>query len=238
MIAQNISYNNYNLNRMQEEDFDIVKAFLDEQRSMLDKIEFFYPYKDDELRQVLSNGYFLGLFDGKKLISTFGIDFDEDYAKKIAEIIRNCNHFDIDKAYESSGLMVDSNYRGQGIANFMMDCICKEAESRKVNICGVVQIENFKSMTTFFSHGFELRGIWSMAEKYDFAYLVKAYLQENIQNLAKKSKRVLHEGSKYDIIGDVEGKVEFLDIKKHIQMLDNNFYGIKCDKKCVYYIHE
>ena len=80
MYSKQSTFKNYNLYRMEKEDFTLVKDFLDRQREKLDRIEFFYPYKDSELAEVLDKGYFLGLFDGQKLIATFALDYDEDYA--------------------------------------------------------------------------------------------------------------------------------------------------------------
>ncbi len=238
MYSKQSTYKNYDLYRMEKKDFDLVKGFLDESRLKLDRIEFFYPYKDNELAEVLDKGYFLGLFDKEKLIATFGIDFDEEYAKQIADVINGCNNIGIDKAYESSGLMVDADYRGQGIANFLMDEICAEAARRNINICGVVQICNTASMTTFFSHGFELRGVWSMGGKYDFGYLLKTPQSTNFQNLQKNSNLILQCPSKYDIIVDVEREVDNFDLSGQRKLLAENYYGIQCDKKRIFYIRD
>lgn len=235
---KNKNYKTYDLYRMDNKDFNLVKEFLDRQRQKLDRIEFFYPYKDEELLEVLDNGYFLGLFDKDKLIATFGIDFDEEYAKQIADIINGCKNIGIDKAYESSGLMVDGDYRGQGIANFLMDEICHEADKKHLNICGVVQMQNTASMTTFFSHGFELRGVWSMGGKYDFGYLLKKKNSGYNENIQKNLNLILQCPSKYGIIVDVEGKVDNTDMPKHRSMLARNYYGILCDKKSIFYIRK
>ena len=235
---KNKNYKTYDLYRMEKKDFNLVKEFLERQRQKLDRIEFFYPYKDEELLEVLDNGYFLGLFDKDKLIATFGIDFDEEYAKQIADIINGCKNIGIDKAYESSGLMVDGDYRGQGIANFLMDEICHEADKKHLNICGVVQMQNTASMTTFFSHGFELRGVWSMGGKYDFGYLLKKKNSGYNENIQKNLNLILQCPSKYGIIVDVEGKVDNTDMSKHRSMLARNYYGILCDKKSIFYIRK
>lgn len=235
---KNKNYKTYDLYRMEKKDFNLVKEFLERQRQKLNRIEFFYPYKDEELLEVLDNGYFLGLFDKDKLIATFGIDFDEEYAKQIADIINGCKNIGIDKAYESSGLMVDGDYRGQGIANFLMDEICHEADKKHLNICGVVQMQNTASMTTFFSHGFELRGVWSMGGKYDFGYLLKKKNSGYNENIQKNLNLILQCPSKYGIIVDVEGKVDNTDMPKHRSMLARNYYGILCDKKSIFYIRK
>ncbi|MDE6361890.1 MAG: GNAT family N-acetyltransferase, partial [Clostridia bacterium] len=114
------AYRGYSLCKMQESDFVFVKTFLDTQRSRLEKIEFFYPYKDEELLAVLTDGCFWGLLDGAKLIATFAIDFDGEYAATLANLINSFGDTGLDRAYESSGLMVAEEYRGQGVAKYMM----------------------------------------------------------------------------------------------------------------------
>lgn len=236
MYSKQNTFKNYSLYRMEKKDFSLVKNFLDTQREKLDRIEFFYPYKDEELVQVLDKGYFLGVFDGEKLIATFGIDYDEEYAKQIADIINSCRDIGLDKAYESSGLMVDGDYRGQGIAGFLMDEICAEATRKGVNICGVVQICNTASMNTFFSRGFELRGLYSMGEEYDFGYLLKRVKNANSQNMEKFSNLILQSPFKYDIIVDVEREVDNFDVDTQRSLLAEGYYGIHCDKKRIFYI--
>ena len=86
------AYKSYSLCKMQESDFVFVKTFLDTQRAKLERIEFFYPYKDEELLSVLTYGCFWGLLDKDKLIATFAIDLDEDYAQTLANLI---NHLTI-----------------------------------------------------------------------------------------------------------------------------------------------
>ncbi|MBD5100232.1 MAG: GNAT family N-acetyltransferase [Clostridiales bacterium] len=227
------AYKSYSLYRMQEGDFLYVKSFLDRQRNMLDRIEFFYPYKDEELKSVLMDGVFWGLFDGHKLIATFAIDLDEEYAIQIAQIINTCQKSDVvDRAYESSGLMVDMDYRGQGIASFLMDTAVEEAKKRKLNICGVVHTLNAASMSTFFSRSFALRGIWHMCEGYDFVYLLKRYDEENdSQELIKRT--LLQNIDKCDIIEKAEYSA-MDDCQRHSELLASGYYGIFCknDRIC------
>ena len=177
------AYKSYSLCKMQESDFVFVKTFLDTQRAKLERIEFFYPYKDEELLSVLTYGCFWGLLDKDKLIATFAIDLDEEYAQTLANLINSFNDIGIKRAYESSGLMVDKDYRGQGIAKYMMSVACDEAEKRQIPICGVVHTQNVASMSTFFSFDFEMRATWHMSEGYDFIYLLKRFnLQKVLQS--------------------------------------------------------
>ena len=231
------AYKSYSLYKMQESDFLYVKNFLDAQRNRLEKIEFFYPYKDEELKAVLSDGIFWGLFDKDRIIATFAIDTDEEYAKQIADIINSCRKKDIvDKAYESSGLMVDEDYRGQGIANFMMRMAVDEAQSRGINICGVVHTLNAASMTTFFSKGFTLQGVWNMCKGYDFVYLLKC-CDGRYNNQRLNNKNLLQKSGKRDIIDLVEFS-NADDCEAHRELLGKGYYGILWKNNRICFVRE
>ena len=221
IILDNNAYKGYTLCQMQECDFYFVKDFLDRERNALERIEFFYPYKDTELSAVLSSGYFLGLIDRGKLIATFAVDTDEEYAKTLARLINSFDGGNIDKAYESSGLMVDSRYRGEGIAKFMMSKIIEFAKSRDISLCGVVHTQNVASMSTFFSFGFHLKAVWHMSEGYDFVYLL---LQPNNQENLKKVLQLEENGAK---ILDVKA-IDNADVTEHTRLLKEGYVGVDC----------
>ncbi|MDE6275111.1 MAG: GNAT family N-acetyltransferase [Clostridia bacterium] len=228
------AYKSYSLCKMQESDFVFVKTFLDTQRSKLEHIEFFYPYKDEELRAVLTDGCFWGLFDNDRLIATFAIDFDEEYASTLANLINSFNDIGLKRAYESSGLMVDEDYRGQGVAGFMMSLACEEAQRRGIAICGVVHTQNVASMSTFFSRGFEMRATWRMCEGYDFIYLLKRYDKSyfNNQNLSfKKVLQLEKNGVKIDnVIG-----VANTHTQEHNDLLSAGYAGVGCQDTTIYF---
>lgn len=237
ILLKENAYKSYSLCQMQESDFLYVKKFLDEQRNQLDKIEFFYPYKDEELKAVLSDGVFWGMFDGKRLIATFAIDLDEEYAKQIADIINSSRKTSVvDKAYESSGLMVNAEYRGQGIAGFLMQTAVEEARLRKINICGVVHTLNIASMSTFFSRGFTLQGVWNMRKGYDFVYLLKRY-NEDIDNQRLISEKLLQNSEKYDIIDNIE-YTEPDKVIIHKELLAKGYYGISCKNNRITFVRD
>ena len=219
------AYKGYTLCKMQECDFVFVKDFLDSQRSKLGNIEFFYPYKDDELRAVLSCGYFLGLIDEDKLIATFAVDNDEEYASTLADLINSFDGGNLQRAYESSGLMVAEEYRGRGIAKFMMAKIMDYAKSLSIAICGVVHTRNVASMSTFFSFGFELRAVWHMSEGYDFVYLL--YDEGNCENNKENLKKVLHLEKNGVKIKNVE-EISNTDVNKHTALFKDGYVGIGC----------
>lgn len=165
------------LYNMHIEDYRTVKAFLDRNRDALDRKEFFYPYTDDELSEILRSGKFLGCYRDERLIATFGIDADRGYAEKLAEIVKTCTRGRLapQRAFEASGLMVDADCRGQGIASAMMRALLKAASEIIPDdwLCGVVHLDNAASMNVFLKHGFVLGGVWRMDETYDFGYFVR-----------------------------------------------------------------
>ena len=218
------AYKSYSLCKMQESDFVFVKTFLDTQRAKLEHIEFFYPYKDEELQAVLKDGCFWGLFDNDKLIATFAIDLDEAYAKTLADLINSFNDIGIERAYESSGLMVDEEYRGQGIARYMMNLACEEASRRGIAICGVVHTQNVASMATFFSLGFEMRATWHMSEGYDFIYLL----------WRRNCKKVLQLEEKDAKIEEVIGRAN-THTKEHNTLLSQGYVGVGCKDTTIFF---
>ena len=220
ILLERNAYKSYALCQMQGADFFAVKSFLDTQRDMLERIEFFYPYKDGELKSTLENGVFFGLLDGDRIIATFAIDTDEEYAQDIAKIINTCSGESVvERAYESSGLMVDADYRGQGIASYLMRTAVAQAYKMGLDICGVVHTHNSRSMATFFSQAFELRGVWHMSEGYDFVYLLKRRTAP-----AKKP------------LGDVI-YVALGDTQKHKELLSNGYVGVLCDSEKIGFIY-
>ncbi|MDE7208466.1 MAG: GNAT family N-acetyltransferase [Clostridia bacterium] len=228
------AYRGYSLCKMQESDFVFVKTFLDTQRSRLDRIEFFYPYKDEELLAVLANGCFWGLFDGAKLIATFAIDFDEEYAITLANLINSFNDIGIERAYESSGLMVAQEYRGQGIAKYMMKLACDEADRRRIAICGVVHTQNVASMSTFFALGFEMRATWHMSDGYDFIYLLKRFDKVCSDNDGINFQKVLQLEANYAKIKNVIG-VTNTHTKEQNALLSDGYVGIGCQDTKIYF---
>ncbi|MDE6473855.1 MAG: GNAT family N-acetyltransferase [Clostridia bacterium] len=228
------AYRGYSLCKMQESDFVFVKTFLDTQRLRLDQIEFFYPYKDEELLAVLTSGCFWGLLDGAKLIATFAIDFDEEYAATLANLINSFNDIGIERAYESSGLMVAEEYRGQGIAKYLLKLACEEAKKRRVAICGVVHTQNVASMSAFFSMGFEMRATWRLSEGYDFIYLLKRFDTADFDNDGINFQKVLQSEGNCAKIKNVIG-VTNTHTKEQNALLSDGYVGIGCQDTQIYF---
>lgn len=174
---ENKKYKGLRLCQAELTDYGKVFAFLDGCRNALDRIEFFYPYTEEELRAVLENGMFMCALENNEIVATCAVDTDEGYAKQLAEIIKTstCGKETPGLAYEASGLMVREDHRGAGLASYMLDRAVEFAESRKINLCGVVHYLNKASMATFFGRKFLLSGIFEPINGYKFVYLLKKF---------------------------------------------------------------
>lgn len=189
-----------------------VQGFLDDCRSRLERIEFFYPYQNDELLGVVEHGKFLGVYDDDKLIATIGLDLDKSYAKLLADRVSQCTKGRLAPtyAYEVSGLMVSGDYRGQGLGTSLVSVINDVARDNVLDgwLCSVVQIENVGSMKAFLSNGYVLAGVYRMGGEYDFGYFVRPTAQSITT-------------------GEYADVVEFRDMDKHMQMLSLGAVGTK-----------
>ncbi len=116
----------------------------------------------------------------------------------------------------------------------MMKTAVEEAQSRRIDICGVVHTLNAASMKTFFSLGFELRGVWKMSEGYDFVYLLKR-CDANNNNPKLIEEMILPNGEKYDIIKNEEYSSLDRSII-HKELLAQGYVGISCDNNRIRFI--
>lgn len=210
-------YKSYKLFRLAKDDFSLAKAFLDAERNRLDKIEFFFPYKAEELISILDTGYFIALFDKEKIVATFGFDEDEEYARHLGEIVQECRgKNNIDKAYEMSGFVVAQEYRGQGIGNFMMSKIVKKVNSLGCYGCGVVHLDNIASMNAFLKFGYYLNAVERVSSDYTFGYFINNIGQNYIMSEEKEC-------------------VELRNIDKHLKYLANGYLGVKIKNNSMEY---
>ena len=138
---------------------------------------FFYPYTDEQLKAVMEGGEAFGVRDRGKLVGTFNIDLDEEYAKELADGIRKSTNgaVDVDACYEASGLMVDGAYRGKGLGKTLMKAVTERANELKIDLCGVVHIENLASLNTFLGQNFVIAGLFELNSRYIFLYLLKKF---------------------------------------------------------------
>lgn len=174
---KNGKFGDLRLCRADLSDYGKVFAFLDGCRNRLDRIEFFYPYKEEELKAVLDKGCFMCATDGDEIVATCAVDLDEEYARQLAEVIKKGSGGKEDPglAYEASGLMVREDHRGAGLASYMLDKAVEFADSKKINLCGVVHYLNKASIATFFGRKFLLSTIFEPINGYKFVYLLKKF---------------------------------------------------------------
>ncbi len=159
-------------------DYDEERAFLTKCRKALRRKAFFYPYTDDQLRAVMDGGEAFGVRgENGRLVGTFNIDLDEEYAKELAAGIRNSTGgaVDVHACYEASGLMVDGGYRGKGLGKTLMRAVTTRANELKIDLCGVVHIENIASLNTFLGQNFVIAGLFELNSRYIFLYLLKKF---------------------------------------------------------------
>ena len=155
--------------RLQKEHFNPVMCFLKEGIASLDDKRNFLNYTDGELDFMLSNGYMLGALYGDKIIATCGVDADSKYGEELKRI---CDDSRDRKYFEFSGVMVQKEFRRQGISSALCKKVIEYARQnlKGATLCAVVQNGNIPSICNLEKLGFEKRGQKS-AGIYDFVYL-------------------------------------------------------------------
>ena len=168
---------NFEVVKLTGGDYEEEHAFLTRNRKALRRKTFFYPYTDEQLKAVMEGGEAFGVRDRGKLVGTFNIDLDEEYAKELADGIRKSTNgaVDVDACYEASGLMVDGAYRGKGLGKTLMKAVTERANELKIDLCGVVHIENLASLNTFLGQNFVVAGLFELNSRYIFLYLLKKF---------------------------------------------------------------
>lgn len=168
---------NFEVVKLTGGDYEEEHAFLTRSRKALRRKTFFYPYTDEQLKAVMEGGEAFGIRDRGKLVGTFNIDLDEEYAKELAAGIRKSTNgaVDVDACYEASGLMVDGAYRGKGLGKTLMKAVTERANELKIDLCGVVHIENLASLNTFLGQNFVVAGLFELNFRYIFLYLLKKF---------------------------------------------------------------
>lgn len=213
MIKTQFTAGGFPVYKAEDGDYSAVSAFLNTCRDKLDRIEFFYPYTPEELKSVISGGGFLCAVDGKRIVGAFALDTDKSYGKMLADNVKECTRGTLAPkyAFETSGLMVDENYRRRGMAGDLADAVIALGAQLVPDdfLCGVVQLENVASMSTFLSKGFVLAGVYSMGGEYDFGYFVRP----------SRSPLTAH--------GTAERVVPFRAMSEHKNALADGFVGVK-----------
>ena len=221
MIKTQFTAGGFPVYKAEDGDYSAVSAFLNTCRNKLDRIEFFYPYTPEELKSVISGGGFLCAVDGKRIVGAFALDTDKSYGKMLADNVKECTRGALAPkyAFETSGLMVEENYRRRGMAGDLADAVIALG-ARLVPgdfLCGVVQLENVASMSTFLSKGFVLAGVYAMGGEYDFGYFVRP----------SRTPITAH--------GTEERVVPFRAMSEHKKALASGFVGVKIIKDGILY---
>lgn len=221
MIKTQFTAGGFPVYKAEDGDYSAVSAFLNTCRNKLDRIEFFYPYTPEELKSVISGGGFLCAVDGKRIVGAFALDTDKSYGKMLADNVKECTRGTLAPkyAFETSGLMVDENYRRRGMAGDLADAVISLGARLVPDdfLCGVVQLENVASMSTFLSKGFVLAGVYAMGGEYDFGYFVRP----------SRSPLTAH--------GTAEREVSFRAMQEHKNALASGFVGVKIIKDGILY---
>lgn len=221
MIKTQFTAGGFPVYKAEDGDYSAVSAFLNTCRNKLDRVEFFYPYTPEELKSVISGGGFLCAVDGKRIVGAFALDTDKSYGKMLADNVKECTRGTLAPkyAFETSGLMVDENYRRRGMAGDLADAVIALGARLVPDdfLCGVVQLENVASMSTFLSKGFVLAGVYSMGGEYDFGYFVRP----------SRSPLTAH--------GTAEREVPFRAMSEHKNALADGFVGVKVVKDGILY---
>jgi GNAT superfamily N-acetyltransferase len=155
--------------------FDSILAFYKEQIGFLERKEFFYPYKDEDIKSLLSGGGIMaGALDGSEIIGLSAIDFDQNYSQILKETV-NAYYPRVSnlKVCEYSGVMTHKDCRGRGVAGSLYDYLIDRVKDRKdICLCSVVQLENRASLNFFFKRNFRLVSV-KRSFDIDFGYLLK-----------------------------------------------------------------
>lgn len=171
-LGQRIADSNiddYKFAQLSVKDFNAVMAFLKCGISKLEDKKFFMNYTDEELLNVLDNGYTLGAFYEGHLVAMCALDFDLAFGDKLARI---CGDERGRQYYEYSGIMVCPFHRRKGLANAVCQRVLDYAKATLQNatLCANVQYNNTASLANLAKLGFEERAQAEYKE-YNFKYL-------------------------------------------------------------------
>lgn len=172
--------------------FDEVLAFYRQQIDYLERKEFFYPYQDDDIKNILKGGGIMAaVLDSQEIIGISAVDFDKKYGQILKKIINTyyphvINH----KVCEYSGVMTRKGYRNQGVASALYDYLLNSIKDKKnICLCAVVQLENQASLNFFFKRNFRLASV-KRSFDIDFGYLIKFNDREII--IDQTDQKIIH----------------------------------------------
>lgn len=193
-------------------DYNNVLAFYKTQIEFLERKDFFYPYQDSDIKNILDNGgIMLGAFDTDKLIGLSAVDYDKSYSVTLKGLVNTFYPFADRKTQvcEYSGVMTDINYRKKGIAAELYKQLLSNIK-KHICLCAVVQLENQASLTFFFKRGFRLVFV-KHDHQIDFGYLIK-FCDKQI-----------------DIVDDTCQLINCLDYNAYYELFKQGYVGTQFD---------
>ena len=104
---------------------------------------------------------------------------------RLQNLINSFYDIGIERVYESSGLMVAEEYRGQGISKYLLKLACDEAKKAYCDMRGSPH-PKCSEYVLIFSMGFEMRATWRLSDGYDFIYLLKRFDKAEFDDEANK----------------------------------------------------
>jgi ribosomal protein S18 acetylase RimI-like enzyme len=204
------------IKKLKIENFEDILAFYRQQIEYLERKEFFYPYQDDDIKNILGGGGIMAaVLDNQKIIGISAIDFDKKYGQILKKIINTYypyvfNH----KVCEYSGVMTRKGYRNQGIAGKLYDYLITSIKAKKnICLCAVVQLENQASLNFFFRRNFRLVSV-KRSFDIDFGYLIK-FIDRDIL-IDQSDQKIIHclDYAQYEkLLSEGYAGVEFFDNK-------------------------
>lgn len=200
------------IRKLDVRDYNNVLAFYKTQIELLERKDFFYPYQDSDIKNILNNGgIMLGAFDSGKLIGLSAVDFDQSYSEILKNLVNTFYTFADEKTQvcEYSGVMTDINYRKKGIAARLYEQLISNIK-KPICLCAVVQLENQASLTFFFNRGFRL--VFTRRDyQIDFGYLIK-FCDKHI-----------------DISDDSSHIIDCLDYNAYYELFKQGYVGTQFD---------
>lgn len=151
------------------DDYDMIMTFYEKGISELFDKKWYLNYTENELKQLLLNGYSFGAFYDGRLISTCAVDSDKEYGDTLKGI---CNDTSDKQYFEFSGIMTDKEFRHLHTSKVLCEYVINFAKQKYENavLCAVVQHDNLPSLNNLKKLGFEVVAEKQQGE-YDFKYL-------------------------------------------------------------------
>lgn len=200
-------------------DLSEVRAFYAEGIRAIERKEFFLPFTDPDLDELISGGGIaVGAYLDGALAGVSAIDLDEAYGKTlIGHINEFCPHVaDNARVCEYSGVMTAPSVRRMGVAGEIFLRLKSHvlAIIPDAVLCAVVQLENIPSLSFFYNRGFRLVSA-RIVEDIDFGFLINTVTSR------------LGERTGYD--PETVIRVAAKDYPEYRRLIKLGYKGVGCD---------